>query len=156
MNKIPTSLNEKILSNVHARLHPKLSYLIGKVFLVHMLTAIVTLSVCPQFGFKIAKLPINLMHSFMVFGLPVCNFLCGVFFTATSVLVAALVLNRDEVRALRFHKTLASAALILSSIGFFGIMNPNLFIEFSLMWLLGAILGIVFTLEMSSRIMSRA
>lgn len=153
---IPPSLNEKILKDVHEKLHPNLSYLIGKLFFVHLITAVATLSVCPQFGFKIFKLPINLMHTFMVFGMPVCNFLCGLFFTATSMLVASLLLKRDEVRALKYQKTLASSFLILSSIGFFGIMNPNLFIEFSLLWLLGAVVGVVLTLEVSSRMVSRA
>lgn len=150
------TVDEKILKTVHDRLHPKTGLLIGKVFLTHMITAVLTLSVCPQFGFKMFKLPINLMHTFMVFGLPICNFLCGLFFTATSMAVASLVLNRDEVRALRYRKALAASVLLLGSIGFFGIMNPNLFIEFSLLWLLGAVMGIVGTLEISSRVLSRA
>ncbi len=156
MNSIPPSLNEKILSSVHAKLHPKLGHLLGKVFLVHLITAVMTLSVCPQFGFKTFKLHINLMHSFMVFGLPICNFLCGLLFTATSMIVASFVLKRDEVRALKHQRILAGSVLILSSIGFFGIMNPSAFIDFSLLWLLGAILGIVLTLEISSRALSRA
>lgn len=156
MNTIPSSVNEKIRSTIHEKLHPKMSYLIGKIFAVHLLTAVATLSVCPQFGFKVFKLPVNLMHTFMVFGLPICNFLCGLFFTATSMVVAAVILNRDEIRALKFHRTLASAFLILSSIGFFGIMTPNLFLDFSLLWLLGAVLGVVLTLEMSSKILNHA
>ncbi|AUN97277.1 hypothetical protein DOM21_15270 [Bacteriovorax stolpii] len=156
MNQIPPSVNEKILTSVHTKLHPKVSYLLGKVFLAHILSSIITLSVCPQFGFKIFKLPINLMHTFMVFGLPVCNFLCGLFFTTTSMLIASIVLNRDEVRALRHKEVLAASVLILSSIGFFGIMNPNLFIEFSLLWLLGAVLGVILTVEISSRVLARA
>lgn len=156
MNKIPNQINEKILSNIHGRLHPKLSHLILKLLGIHLTTALITLSVCPQFGFKIFKLPVNLMNSFMVFGMPACYFLCGLFFTATSTAMAAIVLQRDEMRALKFHKTLAAAALILSSIGFFGIMNPNLFLEFTMLWLIGAITGVVMTLEVSGRILARA
>ena len=150
------NIDQKILSDIHTRLHPKLSHLTAKIFLVHSLTAVITLSVCPQFGFKLFQLPINLMHSFMFLGLPLCNFLCGLFFTMTSMLVASVVLKRDEIRALRFKKILVSLFLILSSIGFFSIMNPNLFLEMSLLWLLGALIGIVFTLEVSSRILARA
>lgn len=156
MNKVPNQISEKILSDIHGRLHPKLSHLILKLFGVHLATAIITLSVCPQLGFKILNLPINLMHTFMVFGMPACYFLCGLFFTATSTMMAAIVLRRDDIRALKFHKTLAASALILSSIGFFGIMNPNFFLEFSLLWLIGAITGVVMTLEVSSRILARA
>jgi hypothetical protein len=156
MNKIPNHITEQILGTVRAKLHPKLSHLILKLFSVHLLTAVITLSVCPQFGFKIFKLPVNLMNEFMVFGMPACYFLCGLFFTATSTAMAAIVLQRDEIRALKFHKNLAAAALILSSIGFFGIMNPNFFLEFSMLWLIGAITGVVMTLEVSGRILARA
>lgn len=156
MNNIPSSLNEKIKTSIHDQLHPKMSYLIAKLFAIHIATAVITLSLCPQFGIRAFKFSFNLMHSFMVFGLPICNFLCGLFFTATSVIIASLILKRDEIRALKFHKSLASASLILSSVGFFSIMNPNLFLEFSLLWLLGALLGVVVTLETTSRWLERA
>jgi hypothetical protein len=147
MNKIPEKVNNEILNTVFKKLNPNLTQLIGKVFMVHLITAVITLSICPQFGFKIFRLPVNLMHTFMNYGMPVCNFLCGLFFTTTSMIVASIVLKRDEVRAVRYQKTLVTLTLILSSIGFFGIMNPNLFLEFSLLWLLGAVMGITLTLE---------
>ncbi|MBC7539683.1 MAG: hypothetical protein H7281_12745 [Bacteriovorax sp.] len=156
MTNIPGPLNERITKAVYNKLHPKMSALVAKVFAIHMATAVVTLSMCPQFGFSTFKLHFNLMYSFMVFGMPVCNFLCGLFFTMTSTIMASIILKRDEVRALKFHKTLASSLLILTSIGFFGIMNPDFFLEFSFLWLLGAILGVVLTLEVSSRILARA
>lgn len=104
MNKIPTHINEKILKEIHGRLHPKLNHVILKLFSVHLLTAVLTLSVCPQFGMKLFKLPINLMDSFMVFGMSACYFLCGLFFTAASISMAAVVLKRDEIRALKYNK----------------------------------------------------
>ncbi len=156
MNKIPSSLTAKIKATVHDQVHPKLGYLIAKLFAIHIATAVITLSICPQFGIRAFKLSFNLMHSFMVFGLPICNFLCGLFFTATSIAIASVVLKRDEIRALKFQKSLASASLILSSVGFFSIMNPNLFLEISLLWLLGALFGVVVTLETTSRFLSRA
>lgn len=156
MNNIPTSLTDKIKTTIHEQVRPKMNYLIAKLFAIHIATAVITLSVCPQFGIRAFKSSLNLMHTFMVFGLPVCNFLCGVFFTATSIGIASVILKRDEIRALKFNKTLTSASLILSSVGFFSIMNPNLFLEFSLLWLLGALFGIVVTLETTSRFLSRA
>ena len=152
---IPVALSEKIKSEVNHKLHPKMSHVIAKMFAIHLATAVITLSICPQFGLKFFRLPINLMYSFMVLGMPVCNFLCGLFFTATSIITASILLNRDELRVLRYQKTMSCALLILSSIGFFSIMNPNLFLEFSILWLLGAISGVVFTLEVSSRILSQ-
>lgn len=156
MNNIPSTLSEKIKATIHEEIHPKMSYLIAKLFAIHIATAVITLSVCPQFGIRAFKFSFNLMHSFMIFGLPVCNFLCGLFFTATSMAIASVMLKRDEVRALKYKKSLTSASLILSSVGFFSIMNPTLFLEFSLMWLLGAIFGVVVTLETTNRFLLRA
>ncbi|NOT78772.1 MAG: hypothetical protein HOP07_07175 [Bacteriovoracaceae bacterium] len=155
MNQTPSHLNHKILNSIHEKLHPKLSLLLGKVFLIHMLTAVITLSVCPQFGFKLFNFNINLMHSFMFFGLPICNLMCGLFFTATSGLAAAIILKRDEVRAIVYRKALIGSAVILSSIGFFAIMNPNIFLEFSFMWLIGAVAGIISTFEIGNRVLAR-
>ena len=156
MNIIPIHIDQKILNDIQGRLHPKLTHVILKLFSIHLLTAVMTLSVCPQFGMKLFKIPVNLMHSFMVFGMPICYLLCGIFFTATSVMMAAFVLKRDEIRSLKYNKTLATSALILSSIGFFFIMSPNFFLEFSIMWLIGAIIGVVMTLEISAKILARA
>ena len=156
MNMIPTHTSEKILNEIHGRLHPKLSHVILKLFSIHLMTAVITLSVCPQFGMKFFKIPVNLMTSFMVFGMPACYFLCGLFFTTTSITMAAIILKRDEIRSLKYNKILATSALILSSVGFFFIMSPNFFLEFSMLWLIGAITGVVMTLEFSAKVLARA
>lgn len=155
MNKIPAQLNDKILGKVKAELQPNMLQLLLKVFIIHLTTAVFTLSVCPQFGFKTFNLDVNLMHSFMFFGVPFCYLLCGAFFTTSSILTASLILKRDEVRALRYQKTYSTLLLILSSVSFFLIMQPDLFLEFSLMWLIGAVAGAATSLEISGRILAR-
>jgi Ca2+/Na+ antiporter len=156
MTKIPNELNQKIMDHVRGKLHPNLTHLMLKFFIIHIIAGVFTLALCPQFGFTTFKLPFNLMNTFMVFGMAVCNFLCGVFFTATSVILSAFVLERDEVRALKYNKTLATLTIILTSFGFFSIMNPNVFLELSLLWLLGAVMGVIFTLEIGGRLLVRA
>ena len=74
----------------------------------------------------------------------------------STMVMAALLLKRDEIRALRYQKFLSTFMLILISSGVFLIMKPELFIEFSIMWLLGAIVGSAFTLEISGRMLARA
>lgn len=152
MNNISNDVKENIFKHVESKIKPKLSHLLGKIFFIHALTAVVTLTVCPQFGIKFLKLPVNLMHSFMFLGLPICNFICGIFFTASSFIVMSFILSRDEIRFIKHHNIAATMTVILTSIGFFEIMNPNLFLEFSFLWLIGAILGSMLTLEMTSRL----
>jgi hypothetical protein len=155
MSEIPSTISEKILSNVKAEIIPDRRQLLLKVFVIHLLTAVVTLSICPQFGISTFKMNFNLMHTFMVFGMSACYLLCGAFFTASSVLMASFVLKRDEIRALRFQKTLLTFTLLLSSVSFFLIMKPELFIEFALLWLIGAIVGSVTAVEVSGRILQK-
>ena len=155
MNKIPSKISENILSKVQSELMPDRRTLLLKVFVIHLLTAVCTLSICPQFGIKTFNIDYNLMHSFMFLGVSVCYMLCGAFFTTTSVLMMSLILKRDEIRALRYQKTLSTFMLILTSVSFFLIMKPELFMEFSIVWLIGAIVGTTTTLEISGRVLSR-
>lgn len=152
MNKISNTVKENILKEIESRVKPKLSLILTKVFFIHALTATITLTVCPQFGVKFLKLPVNMMHSFMFLGMPICNLICGIFFTATSFSVMSFILKRDEIRFLKYHNIAATMTVVLTSIGFFEIMNPNLFLEFSFIWLIGAIVGSMLTLEVSSRL----
>lgn len=156
MKNVPPHINEQILKEIYERLHPKTSHVILKIFSVHLMTAVLTLSICPQFGITFFKSPFNLISTFMIFGMPICNFLCGLFFTTASIVVASFILKRDEMRTLKYNKILVTAALLLSSIGFFSIMNSTFFLELSLLWLIGATMGIIMTLEISGRILTRA
>ncbi len=153
--KIPSALDDKILEKIKNELQPNMLHLLLKVFLIHLVTAVFTLAVCPQFGFKTFNVDINLMHSFMFLGMPFCYLLCGVFFTACSVISASLILKRDEIRALRFQKIASTLLMVLTSVSFFIIMKPELFVEFSIMWLIGAVLGTTLTLEISGRVLAK-
>lgn len=152
----PDQLSQKIKQMVKEKLQPNLTHLMLKIFIIHIVAGVFTLALCPQFGFSTFRLPFNLMNSFMAFGMSMCNFLCGLFFTGVSMLLSGFILERDEARALRYHKTLTTLTLLLSSIGFFCIMNPSVFLELSLLWLLGATLGVILALEINGRILTRA
>lgn len=153
MNNINPDLNQKILNEVHNKLHPNKVSLLSKLFFIHFLTATITLSICPQFGFQVFKSDYNLMELFMYWGKPFCDFACGAFFTGTSMMSAHFILSHDEIRFLRFNKTLTIASLLLTSIGFFMIMSPNLFLELTLLWLIGTTLAIISSLEISFHIL---
>lgn len=65
MDKIPEHINSKFLGDIKKRLNPDLRYIIAKLFGIHTLTTIITLTICPQFGFQFFKTSLNLMHYFM-------------------------------------------------------------------------------------------
>jgi hypothetical protein len=153
MNQVPNHLNQKILSEIKSRLHPDLKRLLLKLFIIHLTTAVVTLSICPQLGFSLFKTGINLMDVFMKISPYFCDLACGAFFTSTSIMSALFILRRDELRLLRHKKFLTTSVMTLSSIGFLIMLGPQFFIQFSLLWLIGSFGGAMLSLDLGTRAM---
>lgn len=146
-NKIPEKINNDILSAIKARINPPYHNILWKLFSIHLAVGAITMGLCPQLGISTFKSNINLMHYFMYWGKTSCDIFCGLFFTSTSMLVAYLILSYDEKRVIRAKKILSSLALILFSIGFLIMFNPSLFVELSVLWIVGAFLGAFLSIE---------
>lgn len=135
---------------------PDLKKIVAKVFAVHIVSALLTLTVCPQMGFSLIESRINLMDVFMKVGPLFCDFACGTFFTSVSIGFLYFVLSHDEFRFLRFHPILMASTMILTSLGFLLMLNPNIFIQFTFLWPVGAIAGVLGTMELGFRIQRKA
>lgn len=135
---------------------PDLKSIVLKVFAIHIFSALLTLTVCPQMGFSLIDSKINLMEIFMKLGPHFCDFACGTLFTSVSVGFIYLVLSHDEFRFLRFHPVLMASTMILTSLGFLLMLSPNIFIQFTFLWLIGAIAGVLGTMEIGFRIQRKA
>lgn len=151
--KIPHHINEKILTEIKGRINPDSRMLFLKLFIIHLSTAVVTLSICPQFGFALVRTNLNLMHVFMKISPLFCDMACGAFFTACSMLSALVILSRDELRVLRHKLWLATALITLSSFGFLIMLNPQLFVEFTLLWFIGCVGGSWLSLDLGTRVL---
>jgi hypothetical protein len=147
---IPSKLNQKILNEIKSRIYLDIKHILLKLFVIHLVVAVGTLSICPQMGVSTFKTNINLMYLFMNFGKLVCDLACGALFTGASVLMACIFLSHDELRILRSNKILAAASLALISIGGLLVLNPSFFLEFSVLWLIGMIFGSVISFEIGS------
>lgn len=152
MNQIPNQLNQKILSEIKSRLNPDLKILFLKLFIIHLSTAVATLSICPQFGVAIFRTNLNLMDVFMKISPHFCDFACGAFFTMASITSALVILSRDELRMLRHKQLLAALVMTLSSIGFLIMLNPQLFVQFTFLWLIGCLGGTFLGLGIGTRV----
>jgi len=153
---VSNETRNKILSTVKAQLMPDIKKIVAKVFAIHIFSALLTLTVCPQMGFSLIKSKINLMDVFMKLGPHFCDFACGTFFTSVSVGFIYLVLSSDEFRFLRFHPVLMSSTMILTSLGFLLMLSPDIFIQFTFLWLIGAIAGVLGTMEIGFRMQRKA
>jgi hypothetical protein len=153
MNKIfkpSEQINQKILADIKARLNPSFQQIILKLFAIHLVVGFVTLSICPQMGVSTFHTEINLMDYFMYFGPTVCSLLCGMFFLFCSMLLGTFILSIDEDRLIKSKKYATTSILLLYSIGFLVIFSPNIFVEFSLIWLIGAFLGSILSIEIGA------
>lgn len=146
--KAPENISKNILQEVHSRLNPPYHIILLKLFSVHLAVGAITLGLCPQLGLSTFKSSFNLMNYFMYFGSFYCDIFCGLFFTFASMLVTFFVLSHNEKRVIRAKRILSSLSLILFSIGFFIIFNPNLFVQLSILWIFGAFMGAMISLEL--------
>ncbi len=143
----PLGISEQILTRVRTDLHPSAWKVFAKLSTIHFITALVTLSICPQFGFRLFGEGMGLMGYFMHFGEVGCTIACGSFFLGSSILVAMMVLRPEEIRVIRGHKLLELGALTLLSIGFFIMLQAEFVLGFFLAWAVGSLLGGILTLE---------
>ena len=143
-------LDVKIKNDIKRRLNPKPLDIILKVSIIHLLSAVFTLAICPQFGKKLFAFDINLMDYFMMITGPrYCVALCGTFFIGTSFFINSLFLNYDEFRVIRTHRHLTVFMIVLISFGSFIMFDPVLFLESTVLWFIGAVAGGYITLEVS-------
>lgn len=147
MNEISKKIEEQILNKVQADLKPNLAPLMLKIFGIHLIAGMFNLGVCPQLGVKLFNTNVSLMPLFMRITPTYCDALCGAFFTSISFLLMSILLSHDEIRYIKFNKLVVISIVLLTSIGFFWIMNPDIFFNFSFIWATGALLGAIFSIE---------
>lgn len=134
-------VSENLKSRINRDLHPNPWLVLSKLSLIHLLSAVITLSLCPQFGFGLFGVEMGLMHFFNLFGTHVCFVLCGAFFIGVTLLVAAALLKPEETRQVRKYWPLQISALILLSLGFFIMVQAEIVLGFASLWILGSLVG---------------
>ncbi len=144
----PREISERIYARVRADLGLSATAVFTKMVAIHVLSGLVTLSICPQFGFRVFGEGMGLMHYFMRFGSTGCMLACGAFFTGLSVMSAALVLGREEIQRVRNHRLLNLGSLTLLSLGFFIMVDAQLLFGLAATWIVGSLAGSWLSLEL--------
>ena len=144
--QVPHSVSENILSQIQSELHPSAMKVFGKVLFIQFAVGLITLLFCPQFGISLTSSH-GIMPYLMKFGDTVCMLGCGGLFTALSFLVASFALKPEEVRSLRKHEVLQLVSLATLSLGAFVCVGGEVVLTLGLIWILGAVIGGVATLE---------
>lgn len=128
-----------LLQKAQSTLFPSAGQVFRKLFAIHLISSMLTLTICPQFGFRLIGEGHGLMHYFMFAGTYGCQVLCGGFYMLSTVLLAFFALNTYQMRTLARNSFLFIPALGLLSMGVFNIMSAEISLLINLAWLSGAI-----------------
>jgi hypothetical protein len=110
----------------------------AKLGVIHILSSVLSLAVCPQFGVKLFGEGEGLMHLFMQISPTFCQAFCGAFYLAVTFVMARLILTPEEWYLLLRARTLTIATLTLVSLGAFFIMDRQMTLEAGALWVFGA------------------
>ncbi|WP_413287794.1 hypothetical protein [Bdellovibrio sp. HCB337] len=135
--QLPTSA----LENLKKEIFPSLSLVATKLGLIHLFSSVVTLMLCPQFGFRLFFDGHGLMHYFMAAGSVACFGFCGAFYLGTSFWLAKIFLGEFEWVVLRKNSVLALGSVSLLSLGVLSMLGHELSFEVGFVWLLGALVS---------------
>jgi len=116
----PRSASYAVLSAVRADLNPSWKQVSTKLWGLHALGAGMVSLFCPQLGVGPLIGGHGIMHFFMQYGPLACAALCGALFLGLSTLLAALFLNKEELRLASRYRFLH--VTLLASISFAGLM----------------------------------
>lgn len=147
------SVPPQLFENLRTRLFPNPWKVFGKVAGLHALVGFLSLGICNQFGLNPFQTSVSLSDIFMrAAGHHFCMFACGIFFVATTYLLANLVLTLEELETIRRHEWLQTGILSLVSIAGFHFLGAELVGVFVLLWLVGALVGGWASIEGSYRL----
>jgi hypothetical protein len=142
-----------IFNELKRRLFPNPWVVFGKVTAIHFVVGLLSLAICNQFGLNPFHTNQSLTNWFMKLGgHHVCMFLCGTFFMATTYLLANFFLSLEELEAVRRHEWLQTSVIGLISLAAFYFFGAEMVMAFVALWIAGAFLGGLLSIEGSYRL----
>lgn len=133
---------------IHSRLFPNAWNVAGKIAVTQAFVGFLSLAICTQFGLNPFNTEFSLAHLFMKFaGHNFCMLLCGVVFVATPYLFSNVLLSLEEIEVVKKYKWLQVGVLSLTSLGAIHFFGGEVVLIFGLLWLIGAFLGGVLSIE---------
>lgn len=141
--RLDQTLQSVILSDL--RWLPRLTFI--KALTAHWAAGLITLAICPQFGWNPFNSSTHLPHIFMKYGMWACGLFCGSLFMALGALFTWGFLGRNQrvylaAKAWKFALLLSSLSMGVLMILGKNSSSPDVFFteSFIIFWVLGAFL----------------
>lgn len=145
----PEKIRNFIYSFIKKDLHPSIKTIFAKLFTIQAFMGIVTLSFCPQFSFSLTNN--NQLFHFLhnTFGLYICVSICAALFMGLGAVISAQLLTHTELKIIRSSKFLYYLMISLLTVVSFFLIGAEVYLDIASFWLIGALLGGIFMLELS-------
>ncbi|MBX3019715.1 MAG: hypothetical protein KF767_17635 [Bdellovibrionaceae bacterium] len=151
----PLALRDSILSTVQKDLNPSGTQVFLRVIGVHTVVSLFSLSICSQFGLQSFKIFDAMNWAMSYVGHAYCMAFCGLLYLGISALALSLLLKPEDVRVLRQHRFLQVTLLSGVSLGVFLCLGAQILLIPGALWITGAIIGGVSTLELGWLVRSK-
>ena len=145
--KTSNDVDKAIMNMVANDLQPSPMKVYSKFTLVEAASGLLTLALCPQFGFGFGQHN-EFLHSLHASTTPVVFYLlCGLFFVLLGAGMSGLILNHAEIRSIGNKKFPYFATYSVLAYLLLIMLGSEVFVISSLVWILGAFLGNVLGFE---------
>lgn len=139
---VPKEVTDNVFSKLQNLLTPSAWIVFLKILGIHLVTGLISLSFCHQFGLNPFNTKYSIADWFMsVGGHHFCMLGCGVLFVGGGIFAAGYFLTVEEIKALKRTEFLQNLSLGLISLGLFAAVGAEMILSIAGLWLLGALLG---------------
>lgn len=147
---VPEDLSQRILSQIHKDLNPSSWLVFLKLFGIHSVVGTLSLAVCDQFGMSPFNSGFSLSQYFMKFGHSVCMVLCGILFLGLTGVFGRIILRQEEFLVLKKNVLIQVFFLSLLSLVSFIAFGGEIVTGVAILWLIGALVGGVTSIQVLS------
>ena len=144
---VPSHLDESILSTVKKDLNPSPSLVLSKMGIIQAVTAVISLTFCPQFSYSLTNNHEVFHYFHHQFGAEICMIICGTIFLLPGTLLAGILLKRTELQLIRKTWYLEFFAFTAMALFAFFLLGVEFYVKSVFYWLLGAIGTSIILLE---------
>lgn len=142
-----------LFNKIKARLFPNPWKVFSKISVIHGVVGFLSLGICNQFGLNPFKTAYSLSDLFMkTAGHNFCMLACGILFISTTYLFSNIFLTLEELESIRKYEWLQLGVLSMASLASFYFFGAELVGTFVGLWLLGAVIGGILSIEISFKI----
>lgn len=138
----PEDLSARVFQRITLLLNPLGRVVFAKILGLHAVVGFLSLAICHQFDINPFQTSFSLSDVLMEFmGHRACMVFCGVFFVATTFVLAGFLLSIEELKVLRRNRWVQTASLGMLSLAILFFAGAEVALSMGIYWWVGSWLG---------------